>query len=194
VRARRRLPVIAGMALSAVIIAAPAAQADTVNPKQDCKRVEIEGPHGTVFSLASLIPIGVDLLSGGILNDSLNCSNFLNDLAILSPQARVGSSNVDSFKDESDHGDHGDHKKFDHRFYHRRDYKDFDYKDFDHKHFEHKDFDHHEHHHRHKDDKDHKDHKDHHRRHHRHHRTAATAPTARTAPTAPTAPTARVRR
>lgn len=130
-RARRRLPVIVGMALSAVMIAAPAAHADTINPKQDCSRFEIEGPHGSNFALAALLQVGLDLLSGGILNDSLNCSNFLNDLAILSPQARVNSSNVNSGNYNADDDDkkhwHKDNDKGKNN--HKNDHNDWNKKD-----------------------------------------------------------------
>jgi hypothetical protein len=98
---RRRLSVIAGMALSAVIIAAPAAHADDgLKARQDCSKtiVKAEENYSGLLGLDRILLAGAVLLNGNAdlddpteSEDSFNCSNFLHD----------------SFNKFDDHGHHG---------------------------------------------------------------------------------------
>jgi hypothetical protein len=122
VRARRRLSLIAGMALSAAIIAAPAAHADDVpDIRQDCVIDDDNNSMGAAQSALGRVLDTVDGLLGTgkgkgqdrrradvdvDFDDSFNCSNFF----------------FDSFKKKKD-----DHRMDDHRMWfddkddHRRD-------------------------------------------------------------------------
>jgi hypothetical protein len=182
------------MALSAVVIAAPAAHADDfLSPRQDCSKTIVQQAHrggivGDVFEeLFEEIEDAGDVLIGSKqenenlrlpdrvmgdkidvdVRDSFNCSNFINRSFTVDEDDRHFNHH-----DHGDHRDHRDHGDRDHRGYGDRDHNDRDHDR------DHRDRDH---------DRDHRD------RDHRE-RTAATAPTAATAATAATAPTARVAR
>jgi hypothetical protein len=165
VRARRRLSLIAGMALSAAIIAAPAAHADNVpDIRQDCVIDDDNNNTGAAQSALARVLDTVDGLLGTgkgkgqdrrradvdvDFDDSFNCSNFFID----SFKKKKDDHRM-WFDDRDDHRKKDDHRKwFDDRDDHR---KRFDDRDDDRKWFD--------------DHDDHKFHHGHHGWHHGHHK------------------------
>jgi hypothetical protein len=166
VRARRRLPFIAGMALSAVVIAAPAAQADEFQPRQDCSKTEVEAEenYGGLLGLDRVLTVAGQILypsyngdeeiraenrSDHVLgdrvdidiDDSFNCANFVNDSFNKKDDHRRDDHR--KWIDDKDDHRNFDDRKFDHRkFDHHHDHK-FDHRD----HGFHHGFDHHKFHH-----------------------------------------------
>jgi hypothetical protein len=141
--ARRHLPVVAGMALCAAIIAAPAAHADDIHPTQNCSKTDIENEEYENGKKAQTATFA--LFGGRGLFDSATSSSFnANSNLDIDDSFNCANFFVDNFKHKDDHrnwfDDKDDHRKwFDDKDDHR---KWFDHKDF--KHFGHHDhkFDH----------------------------------------------------
>jgi hypothetical protein len=127
VQTRRRLSLIAGMVLSTVIIAAPAAQADdSLSPRQDCSKTRVQKAHrggvvGDVFEelFEEIEDVGDVLINSRQENENIRTVEVGGDEADITVDDSFNCSNVvdRSFRDKK----HRDHRNYHHE---RHDWND----------------------------------------------------------------------
>jgi hypothetical protein len=120
VQTRRRLSLIAGMVLSTVIIAAPAAQADdSLSPRQDCSKTRVQNAHrgGVVGDIFRELFDDVDeiddvLINSRQINENIRTTDVGGDEADITVDDSFNCSNVidRSFREKRRH----DHRNYGH--------------------------------------------------------------------------------